>query len=119
MQTLLEARRHAEQARAWFQEAHADSPLSSVAYFSMEFMLTEALPIYSGGLGNVAGDQLKAAGDLGAPVIGAERGIRQSVAGRHSAKSERAGGVFMHMDAVRRWPLAGEARWGRWPCLSS
>ena len=36
----------------------------------MEFMLSEALPIYSGGLGNVAGDQLKAAGDLGVPVIG-------------------------------------------------
>ena len=54
----------------WFQEYHSDSPLTSVAYFSMEFMLSEALPIYSGGLGNVAGDQLKAASDLGVPVIG-------------------------------------------------
>jgi starch phosphorylase len=36
----------------------------------MEFMLSEALPIYSGGLGNVAGDQLKTASDLGIPVIG-------------------------------------------------
>jgi glycogen phosphorylase len=36
----------------------------------MEFALSEALPIYSGGLGNVAGDQLKAASDLGVPVIG-------------------------------------------------
>jgi starch phosphorylase len=44
--------------------------LTSVAYFSMEFMLSEALPIYSGGLGNVAGDQLKAASDLGVPVVG-------------------------------------------------
>jgi starch phosphorylase len=35
----------------------------------MEFMLSEALPIYSGGLGNVAGDQLKAASDLGVPVV--------------------------------------------------
>ena len=41
-----------------------------IAYFSMEFMLTEALPIYSGGLGNVAGDQMKAASDLGVPVVG-------------------------------------------------
>ena len=40
------------------------------AYFSMEFMLSEALPIYSGGLGNVAGDQLKSASDLGVPVVG-------------------------------------------------
>ena len=44
--------------------------LSLVAYFSMEFMLTEALPIYSGGLGNVAGDQMKAASNLGVPVAG-------------------------------------------------
>ncbi|MGH8255814.1 MAG: alpha-glucan family phosphorylase, partial [Steroidobacteraceae bacterium] len=67
---LLEQRRQAEQSRAWFQETHAGSALTGVAYFSMEFMLTEALPIYSGGLGNVAGDQLKAAGDLGVPVVG-------------------------------------------------
>ena len=36
----------------------------------MEFMLSDALPVYSGGLGNVAGDQLKAASDLGLPVTG-------------------------------------------------
>src|SRR6185503_13250364 len=58
------------QAPSWFQQKHAQSPLSCVAYFSMEFMLSEALPIYSGGLGNVAGDQLKAASDLGVPVVG-------------------------------------------------
>lgn len=54
----------------WFLEHHPNSPLSCVAYFCMEFMLCEALPIYSGGLGNVAGDQLKAANDLGVPVVG-------------------------------------------------
>ncbi|MGO9061086.1 MAG: alpha-glucan family phosphorylase [Candidatus Binataceae bacterium] len=54
----------------WFAQQHPKSPLSCVAYFSMEFGLSEALPIYSGGLGNVAGDQLKAANDLGVPVIG-------------------------------------------------
>lgn len=58
------------QAPTWFQQKYAQSPLSCVAYFSMEFMLSEALPIYSGGLGNVAGDQLKAASDLGIPVVG-------------------------------------------------
>jgi len=57
------------QAPTWFQQKHAQSLLSCVAYFSMEFMLSEALPIYSGGLGNVAGDQLKAASDLGVPVV--------------------------------------------------
>lgn len=70
VQRLLQARREAEQAPAWFQQTHPDSPLTRVAYFSMEFMLAEGLPIYSGGLGNVAGDQLKAAGDLGVPVLG-------------------------------------------------
>jgi starch phosphorylase len=65
---LVEASRQAADAPAWFQRNHAESPLRSVAYFSMEFMLSEALPIYSGGLGNVAGDQLKAASDLGVPV---------------------------------------------------
>jgi starch phosphorylase len=67
---LVQARRDAAEAPAWFQKTFPQSPLSCVAYFSMEFMLSEALPIYSGGLGNVAGDQLKAAGDLGVPVIG-------------------------------------------------
>ena len=57
-------------APAWFQQKHATTPLNCIAYFSMEFMLDESLPIYSGGLGNVAGDQLKAASDLGVPVIG-------------------------------------------------
>jgi len=54
----------------WYQQAHSPRELTRVAYFSMEFMLSEALPIYAGGLGNVAGDQLKAAGDLGIPVVG-------------------------------------------------
>jgi len=55
---------------AWFQKKYPGAALSLVAYFSMEFMLTEALPIYSGGLGNVAGDQMKAASNLGVPVVG-------------------------------------------------
>ena len=67
---LVRGQRDAAHASAWFQKAHPKSALSCVAYFSMEFMLSEALPIYSGGLGNVAGDQLKAASDLGVPVIG-------------------------------------------------
>lgn len=54
----------------WFQNKYPHKPLTCVAYFSMEYMLTDALPIYSGGLGNVAGDQLKAASDLGVPVVG-------------------------------------------------
>ncbi len=67
---LEHTRREALAKPTWFQQAHAQSGLKTIAYFSMEFMLSEALPIYSGGLGNVAGDQLKAASDLGVPVVG-------------------------------------------------
>ena len=70
VEDLLESSRRAIAAPAWFQTNHPRSPLSRVAYFSMEFMLGPALPIYSGGLGNVAGDQLKSASDLGVPVVG-------------------------------------------------
>lgn len=69
VETLLDRKRRYADAPAWFAESKAGR-LTGVAYFSMEFGLSEALPIYSGGLGNVAGDQLKAASDLGVPVIG-------------------------------------------------
>lgn len=60
---------------AWYQQTHADAPhagapLRRIAYFSMEFGLGEALPLYAGGLGVLAGDYLKAASDLGVPVVG-------------------------------------------------
>ena len=70
VEDLVLARRAYETSPAWFQREHAHSALGAVAYFSMEFGLSEALPIYSGGLGNVAGDQLKAASDLGVPIVG-------------------------------------------------
>jgi starch phosphorylase len=68
--SLLQRNRESYQADAWYQHKHPEKALTTVAYFSMEFMLSEALPIYSGGLGNVAGDQMKAASDLGVPVVG-------------------------------------------------
>jgi starch phosphorylase len=55
---------------SWFDELYGDDTLGTVAYFSMEFGLSEALPIYSGGLGIVAGDFLKTASDLGIPLVG-------------------------------------------------
>lgn len=67
---FLQAKKEEAQSISWFAEKYPKSPLTCIAYFSMEFMLSEALPIYSGGLGNVAGDQLKSASDLGVPVIG-------------------------------------------------
>lgn len=82
----------------WFHKNHAKSPLTNVAYFSMEFMLSEALPIYSGGLGNVAGDQLKAANDLGIPVVGIgllyQRGYFRQLIDREGEQRE----IYIHND---------------------
>jgi len=57
---------------SWFarRAADGDTALESVAYFSPEFGITEALPQYSGGLGVLAGDHLKASSDLGIPLVG-------------------------------------------------
>src|SRR6201987_4069366 len=67
---IIERRKRREETSSWFQRTYSEPPFKTFAYSSMKYMLSEALPIYSGGLGNVAGDQLKAASDLGIPVIG-------------------------------------------------
>lgn len=56
----------------WFPRAHKGvlSGDDVIAYFSAEFGLHESLPIYSGGLGILAGDTIKSAGDLGIPFVG-------------------------------------------------
>jgi len=54
----------------WYQKAAEAEWPASIAYFSPEFGITEVLPQYSGGLGILAGDHLKAASDLGVPIIG-------------------------------------------------
>lgn len=54
----------------WFQGVDTEHSPSTVAYFSMEFGLSEAFPLYAGGLGILAGDYLKTASDMGVPVIG-------------------------------------------------
>ncbi|MFC6286653.1 alpha-glucan family phosphorylase [Nocardioides sp. GCM10027113] len=53
----------------WYSGAGADAP-RSIAYFSPEYGITAVLPQYSGGLGILAGDHLKAASDLGVPLVG-------------------------------------------------
>jgi starch phosphorylase len=73
MQTLnaeVRAREADLQARTWLADTPGSDILGRVAYFSMEFGLSETLPIYSGGLGLLAGDHLKTASDLGLPLVG-------------------------------------------------
>jgi len=73
---MVDATRQAAQRLAtaveeprWFQ-GRADSKLDLVAYFSPEFGISETLPQYSGGLGVLSGDHLKATSDLGVPLVG-------------------------------------------------
>ncbi len=55
---------------SWFGKAHSEQREQIIAYFSAEFGLHEALPIYSGGLGVLSGDHCKEASDLNLPFIG-------------------------------------------------
>lgn len=56
--------------RTWYQKQRSGKAKECYAYFSAEFGLTDCLPIYSGGLGVLAGDHLKSASDLGLPLVG-------------------------------------------------
>lgn len=57
--------------KTWFDKAFPSCPKDcTIAYFCAEFGISEGLPIYSGGLGILAGDHLKAASDLGVPLVG-------------------------------------------------
>jgi glycogen phosphorylase len=69
MDKYVAAHRESLQTLRWFQQAYPLSPVT-VAYLSMEYGLGEALPIYSGGLGILAGDYLKTASDLGVSAVG-------------------------------------------------
>jgi starch phosphorylase len=58
------------QREGWFSKTFPEAAGARIAYFSMEYGLHECLPIYSGGLGVLAGDHLKTASDLGIPLVG-------------------------------------------------
>ncbi len=55
---------------SWYHREHPDENKLLVAYFSAEFGITECLSIFAGGLGVLAGDHVKAASDLGLPLVG-------------------------------------------------
>jgi glycogen phosphorylase len=56
--------------RAWYQTQELPDEGNCIAYFSLEFGVADCLPLYSGGLGILAGDHLKSASDLGLPLVG-------------------------------------------------
>jgi starch phosphorylase len=66
---VVAATENEAQRRTWWERREEDDRFN-VAYFSCEFGLDESMPIYSGGLGVLAGDHLKSASDLGVPLVG-------------------------------------------------
>ncbi len=66
----FDAYMHPAPGSTWYERAHGTLGEMLIAYFSAEFGLHEALPIYSGGLGILSGDHCKTASDLGLPFVG-------------------------------------------------
>ncbi len=86
-EVVAEHQQYLESPGAFARRADAEH-LKGIAFFSMEFGLSESLPIYAGGLGILAGDYLKAASDLGVPAVGigllyAQGYLRQSIDREH------------------------------------
>jgi starch phosphorylase len=105
--------REALEAPAWFQQVYSKEPFN-VAYFSMEYGLSEALPIYSGGLGILAGDYLKTASDLGVPITGVgllyQQGYFRQVIDSHGGQTE----FYPHNDPSQLPIMPVRDRSGEW-----
>lgn len=84
--------KYKENQHTWYQEHKQEQGNLLTAYFSMEYGIGEGLPIYSGGLGMLAGDHMKSASDLGLPVIGVglfyKQGYVQQVLNREGWQNE-------------------------------
>jgi starch phosphorylase len=70
MDRVIAALDHYLKAPTWFSSAYGSESDLRIAYFSAEFGIHESVPVYSGGLGVLAGDHLKSASDLGLPLVG-------------------------------------------------
>jgi starch phosphorylase len=70
MDRVAQALDHYMTSSTWFKDTYGNASSCRIAYFSAEFGIHESVPVYSGGLGVLAGDHLKAASDLGIPLVG-------------------------------------------------
>ena len=70
MDRVEAALNHYLSAPTWFQDTYGSEKNARIAYFSAEFGIHESIPVYSGGLGVLAGDHIKSASDLGLPFCG-------------------------------------------------
>ena len=79
-------------SHTWYNDHKHENGQLLTAYFSMEYGIGEGLPIYSGGLGMLAGDHIKSASDLGMPIIGVglfyKQGYVQQVLNREGWQNE-------------------------------
>ncbi|HEU4683440.1 MAG TPA: alpha-glucan family phosphorylase [Nitrospira sp.] len=97
----------------WFGRTYGGGRLNGIAYFSMEFGLGEALPIYSGGLGILAGDVLKTASDLGVPLIGIGLLYQQGYVRQILSPDGRQADAFPYNDPTLL-PITPPNRKGGW-----
>ena len=98
----------------WFGRRRGGHSPNGIAYFSMEFGLGEALPIYSGGLGILAGDFLKTASDLGVPVVGVGLLYQQGYFRQILDQDGRQGEVFPYNDPMTLPVTPAADRKGGW-----
>ncbi len=98
----------------WFGRSPERAEIQGIAYFSMEFGLSEALPIYSGGLGILAGDVLKTASDLGVPMTGVgllyQQGYFRQVLSKEGWQHE----AFPYNDPISLPVMPVRTRGGGW-----
>ncbi|MDO5764560.1 MAG: alpha-glucan family phosphorylase, partial [Elusimicrobiales bacterium] len=92
--------------QTWYQQHRRENGNLLAAYFSMEYGIGEGLPIYSGGLGMLAGDHMKSASDLGMPIIGVglfyKQGYVQQVLNREGWQNEEyPDNDWAHMPVTR------------------
>lgn len=95
---------HYLQGKTWFQEKHGRRFHGKIAYLCMEYGLHESLPIYAGGLGVLAGDHIKSAGDLGVPLVGVGVLWRNGYVRQHIGRSGTQEDWFVDLSA-RDLPL--------------
>ena len=84
--------------QTWYKTNHADKKNELVAYFSMEFGIHESLPVYSGGLGILAGDHLKSASDLDIPMVGVGLLYREAYFTQFISQSGHQQSFYKHND---------------------
>lgn len=103
--------RHVSADDTWFRQTFPSTRDARIAYFSAEFAIAEALRIYSGGLGVLAGDHLKSSSDLGVPLVGVGLFYHDGYFTQRMDASGKQHDIYTPADA-RKLPLTLETRFG-------